>query len=150
MKSVDEAIAACGDEPEIMVIGGGRVYEQFLRKAQKLYLTHIDVEVEGDTHFPDYEPDDGNRYRELHDADAHNFTAIALRFWSGGNFVQNLRLAPDVRLVVLIRPSYIRLCLRRRRFAQILMPFLRLDRYCLSSQRGQVYDPPQQQPVSSA
>ena len=58
VKSVDEAIAACGDVPEIMVIGGGRVYEQFLPKAQKLYLTHIDAEVEGDTHFPDYEPDD--------------------------------------------------------------------------------------------
>lgn len=34
VKSVDEAIAACGDVPEIMVIGGGRVYEQFLPKAQ--------------------------------------------------------------------------------------------------------------------
>uniref|UniRef100_UPI0007E2A98B rethreaded DHFR n=1 Tax=synthetic construct TaxID=32630 RepID=UPI0007E2A98B len=44
VKSVDEAIAACGDVPEIMVIGGGRVYEQFLPKAQKLYLTHIDAE----------------------------------------------------------------------------------------------------------
>lgn len=32
VKSVDEAIAACGDVPEIMVIGGGRVYEQFLPK----------------------------------------------------------------------------------------------------------------------
>lgn len=47
VKSVDEAIAACGDAEEIMVIGGGRVYEQFLPKAQKLYLTHIDAEVEG-------------------------------------------------------------------------------------------------------
>ncbi|SUG49536.1 dihydrofolate reductase type I [Salmonella enterica subsp. arizonae] len=44
-------LPACGDAPEIMVIGGGRVYEQFLPKAQKLYLTHIDAEVEGDTHF---------------------------------------------------------------------------------------------------
>ncbi|VUC90288.1 dihydrofolate reductase type I [Salmonella sp. NCTC 11881] len=32
VKSVDEAIAACGDAPEIMVIGGGRVYEQFPAK----------------------------------------------------------------------------------------------------------------------
>ena len=61
VKSVDEAIAACGDEPEIMVIGGGRVYEQFLPKAQKLYLTHIDAEVEGESVFS-----------EFHDADAQN------------------------------------------------------------------------------
>ncbi len=73
VKSVDEAIAACGDVPEIMVIGGGRVYEQLLPKAQKLYLTHIDAEVEGDTHFPDYEPDDWESvFSEFHDADAQN------------------------------------------------------------------------------
>ncbi len=73
MKSVDEAIAACGDVPEIMVIGGGRVYEQFLPKAQKLYLTHIDAEVEGDTHFRITSRMTGNRYSaNLHDADAQN------------------------------------------------------------------------------
>ena len=69
----DEAIAACGDAEEIMVIGGGRVYEQFLPKAQKLYLTHIDAEVEGDTHFPDYDPDEWESvFSEFHDADAQN------------------------------------------------------------------------------
>ncbi|WP_348260212.1 dihydrofolate reductase, partial [Salmonella enterica] len=69
VNSVDEAIAACADAPEIMVIGGGRVYEQFLPKPQKLYLTHIDAEVERDTHFPDYEPDDSESvFSEFHDA----------------------------------------------------------------------------------
>lgn len=88
MKSVDEAIAACGDVPEIMVIGGGRVYEQFLPKAQKLYLTHIDAEVEGDTHFPDYEPDDWESvFSDPTTPMRRTLTAIALRFWSGGNFV---------------------------------------------------------------
>jgi len=72
-KNIVISSAACGDEPEIMVIGGGRVYEQFLPKAQKLYLTHIDAEVEGDTHFPDYEPDDWESvFSEFHDADAQN------------------------------------------------------------------------------
>ncbi len=56
------SIAACGDAPEIMVIGGGRV--RAVLKAQKFYLTHIDVEVEGDTHFPDYEPDDWEWYSQ--------------------------------------------------------------------------------------
>lgn len=73
VSSVEEAIAACGDVEEIMVIGGGRVYEQFLPKAQKLYLTHIDAEVEGDTHFPDYDPDEWESvFSEFHDADAQN------------------------------------------------------------------------------
>ena len=66
-------IAACGDVEEMMVIGGGRVYEQFLPKAHKLYLTHIDAEVEGDTHFPDYDPDQWESvFSEFHDADAQN------------------------------------------------------------------------------
>jgi len=73
VSSIDDAIAACGDVEEIMVIGGGRVYEQFLPKAQKLYLTHIDAEVEGDTHFPDYDPDDWESvFSEFNDADEQN------------------------------------------------------------------------------
>ena len=73
VSSVEEAPVACGDVEEIMVIGGGRVYEQFLPKAQKLYLTHIDAEVEGDTHFPDYHPDEWESvFSEFHDADAQN------------------------------------------------------------------------------
>lgn len=88
VKSVDEAIAACGDVPEIMVIGGGRVYEQFLPKAQKLYLTHIDAEVEGDTHSRITSRMTGNRYSANSTMlMRRTLTAIALRFWSGGNFV---------------------------------------------------------------
>jgi dihydrofolate reductase len=36
----------------LYVIGGAEVYEQTLRRAQKLYLTHIEQEVEGDAFFP--------------------------------------------------------------------------------------------------
>lgn len=73
--SLDEALQAAGDaeEKEIMVIGGGRVYEQMLKRADRLYLTHIDAEVEGDTQFPDYEPDEWqSTFSEFHDADAQN------------------------------------------------------------------------------
>ncbi|MBU9851929.1 MULTISPECIES: type 3 dihydrofolate reductase [Rahnella] len=71
--SVDAALAAAGDVEEVMVMGGGRVYEQLLPKANRLYLTHIDAEVEGDTHFPDYEPDDWeSTFSEFHDADEQN------------------------------------------------------------------------------
>lgn len=71
--SVDAALAAAGEVEEVMVMGGGRVYEQLLPKADRLYLTHIDAEVEGDTHFPDYEPDDWeSTFSEFHDADEQN------------------------------------------------------------------------------
>ena len=37
---------------EVMVIGGGQIYQQALRLAQRVYLTRIELELEGDTFFP--------------------------------------------------------------------------------------------------
>ncbi|OHV09706.1 dihydrofolate reductase [Kushneria phosphatilytica] len=37
---------------EIMVIGGGEIYASAMSLAQRLYLTEVDVEIEGDTFFP--------------------------------------------------------------------------------------------------
>lgn len=44
---------ASGDD-EVFVIGGGQIYAQVLPLADKLYLTYIDKEIEGDVFFPDY------------------------------------------------------------------------------------------------
>ncbi|XKH59329.1 dihydrofolate reductase [Halomonas sediminis] len=41
---------------EIMVMGGGEIYAQALPFAQRLYVTEVDVEVEGDTYFPEIDP----------------------------------------------------------------------------------------------
>ena len=38
---------------EICIVGGGEIYRQSLHLADKLYVTHIMAEPEGDTHFPD-------------------------------------------------------------------------------------------------
>lgn len=59
--SVEEAIAAAGDAEELMVIGGGEVYRQFLPVATSLYLTEIDLDIEGDTWFPEYDPEQWHR-----------------------------------------------------------------------------------------
>ena len=39
---------------EIFVIGGGEIYKQMLPYTEKLYLTIIDSEADGDVFFPDY------------------------------------------------------------------------------------------------
>lgn len=39
---------------EVMIIGGGKIYASLLPKADRLYLTQIELDTEGDTHFPDY------------------------------------------------------------------------------------------------
>ena len=38
---------------EIMIIGGGEIYDQSLALADRIYLTEIAIDVEGDTRFPD-------------------------------------------------------------------------------------------------
>lgn len=53
--SVDEAIDVANDCDELMIIGGAMLYEHMLPRADILYLTDIELEVEGDAYFPDYQ-----------------------------------------------------------------------------------------------
>ncbi|MBB1293200.1 MULTISPECIES: type 3 dihydrofolate reductase [unclassified Pseudoalteromonas] len=53
--SPEAAISLLCESDEVMVIGGGNIYQQFLKSADTLYLTFIDLDVVGDTQFPDYE-----------------------------------------------------------------------------------------------
>ena len=55
VQTVEQAMQAAGDIDEVMIIGGGSIYDYFLPHCHKLYLTEIDLDVEGDTHFPDYQ-----------------------------------------------------------------------------------------------
>jgi len=52
--SIDAALAECQDDEEVMIIGGGQLYDAMLPHAQRLYLTLIQVQLDGDTRFPDY------------------------------------------------------------------------------------------------
>lgn len=51
--SKEEAIAIAGRAEEVMVIGGSQVYELFLPDTERLYLTRVHAEVEGDAFFPE-------------------------------------------------------------------------------------------------
>lgn len=52
--SPQQALLAAGNVKETIIIGGGEIYNTFLPQANRLYLTNIDIKVEGDTWFPDY------------------------------------------------------------------------------------------------
>lgn len=54
--SVQEALALCRDAPEVMVIGGSSIYEQFLPIAQRIYLTKIHHSFDADVFFPEFDP----------------------------------------------------------------------------------------------
>jgi len=54
--SVEDAISIAKkiDQEEIFIIGGGKIYSETLKYANRLYLTIVDDEPEADTFFPDY------------------------------------------------------------------------------------------------
>ena len=71
--TIDEARVAAGDADEIMVIGGEKIFEQFLPIAGRMYLTFVDAEVAGDVKFPEWNKDEWREAaREEHPADEKN------------------------------------------------------------------------------
>src|SRR5256885_106331 len=73
MHSIDDALAAAGNDPEVFIIGGAELYTQTLARAQRLYVTQIHAEVAGDVRFPDVRTTDWHEVaRERHEADAEH------------------------------------------------------------------------------
>jgi dihydrofolate reductase len=50
--SLEAAIAAAGNDAEVFVIGGGEIYALALPIADRILLTEIDHDFDGDTFFP--------------------------------------------------------------------------------------------------
>lgn len=59
--SLEQAIVAAGDVPEVMIVGGAKLYRQALPLADRIYLTLVETDAEGDTIFPEY---DAGQWRE--------------------------------------------------------------------------------------
>lgn len=47
------ALRLANDAEEVMIIGGSQIYDLFLSKAGRIYLTRVHAEIEGDAYFPD-------------------------------------------------------------------------------------------------
>jgi dihydrofolate reductase len=77
-------IAQKQDVEEIMVIGGGQIYAEALELADRVYLTEIQADIDGDTVFPDLPK---SQWREVSRENAKN---------------ENLDL-PKLRFVILDR-----------------------------------------------
>jgi dihydrofolate reductase len=76
--TIDEALKVAtqhlpADDPEIFVIGGENLYAQMLPLADRLYVTLVEADVDGDARFPDF---DWSEWREIgrhhHEADEKN------------------------------------------------------------------------------
>ena len=51
-QTLEEAVAACANENEVFVIGGGEIYKQALPITHKIYLTKVHHQFDADTFFP--------------------------------------------------------------------------------------------------
>ena len=70
--SPEAALALLAGEEEVMVMGGGQLYQAFLPFSQRLYLTLIETEMEGDTYFPFQAQDWQFQSEEIRLADERN------------------------------------------------------------------------------
>lgn len=79
--SLEQALVAAGDVPEVMIIGGAMLYAQALPLADRLYLTLVETQAEGDAIFPEYSQEQWREVEcECHAADEKN--PYAYRFYT--------------------------------------------------------------------
>lgn len=55
LSSLDAALAECVTSEEVFVIGGAQLYADALAKADRLYVTRVVADIEGDTFFPPFD-----------------------------------------------------------------------------------------------
>ena len=73
VSTLESALTKLSDSSEVFIIGGQQLYQQAFPLADRLYLTHIDAEFEGDTFFPDYSEIQWDQSSiEIHLADPKN------------------------------------------------------------------------------
>jgi len=74
-----KTIATIDGAGEVMIIGGAEIYQQALALADRIYMTRIDMTVEGDAFFPELD-DDQWQQTWTKDMDAENPDGPAYRF----------------------------------------------------------------------
>lgn len=83
VNSLDEAIAACPQDEEVFVIGGGEIYKQSIDKADKIELTKIHgTSPEADAFFPEIDTAKWKLKKEVfHPKDEKHAYDMAFQTW---------------------------------------------------------------------
>jgi dihydrofolate reductase len=66
LHNLDELLTFTQDYKESVVIGGRSIYKLLLPMVQRLYVTWVDGEFEGDCYFPNYQP---HKWQEIEKQD---------------------------------------------------------------------------------
>lgn len=63
IEELDQLLAQADKDEEFFIIGGGQIYKLFINKADRLYITHVNMsDPEADTFFPVIDP---NRWQKI-------------------------------------------------------------------------------------
>jgi len=79
--SISEALEVAGDVDEVMFIGGASLYEQVLPQADRLYVTVVYENFEGDAWFPEY---DSGQWMEIDLLETPRMGSFALEQYAYG------------------------------------------------------------------
>lgn len=81
-RSLDAALLAAGDVPEVCVIGGGEIYRLALPLAEEIHLTRVHALVDADTFFPAPDPTEweeiGREDRPADERHEHPYSFVKL------------------------------------------------------------------------
>ena len=61
VNSIEAALALCSDEAEVFIVGGAEIYRQSLHLTDRIYLTIVHKQFDGDSYFPEIE---ANEWKE--------------------------------------------------------------------------------------
>ncbi|MEP1150710.1 MAG: dihydrofolate reductase [Kangiellaceae bacterium] len=73
--SLEGALKSVDDE-EVFIIGGGVLYRDAIEKADKMVVTLIKKEYEGDTYFPEYRDEIGETWKETDRRETEDLTFL--------------------------------------------------------------------------
>lgn len=76
--SLEEALKSSNDD-EVYIIGGGVLYREAIKIADKLIITEIHQEYDGDTYFPEYRDEIGSVWKEESREDKEELSFITYR-----------------------------------------------------------------------
>jgi len=80
--SVEAVLNEICNEDELMIIGGAELYRELLPQTQRIYLTMIHAQIEGDSYFPELTPQEWHKIsNEDHPVDTENPYPYSFEIW---------------------------------------------------------------------
>lgn len=82
VRSFEAALEAAKGQPEVVVIGGGALFDETIPFADRLYLTVVHGEFSGDTWFPFFDTSEWREtFREDHEPDERHSSGYSFLVW---------------------------------------------------------------------